>query len=163
MPVCPPTIRPDFSVLNSEPIRTAAATTLLIHNTARGNCVIVGLGIDLVDTSRMAREFAHTPWQAGDGIFTAGEISYCNAGRQPEQRYAACFAAKEATLKALGTEVLDLGIFREVEVRFSSGVERTIVLHDRVEAIAKKLGARRLNLSIALATKSVGATVILES
>jgi len=125
--------------------------------------VIVGLGIDLVETSRIARELRRQPWQAANGVFTAAEVGYCSAGRQPERRYAACFAAKEATLKALGTEVSDLGIFREVEVRFACGVERTIVLRNRLKAIAKELGARHINLSIAAARKVVGALVILES
>lgn len=125
--------------------------------------MIVGLGTDIVETSRVARELARGPWLDQDGVFTLAEIAHCSTARNPAQRYAACFAAKEATLKALGTEVEDLGHFREVEVGFDSSIERRITLHGRAQNLATKLGIRNLQLSIAVGRKSVGAVVILES
>ena len=125
--------------------------------------MIVGLGTDLVESNRVLRELAHGPWLAGDGVFTPEEIEYCSLGKQPGRRYAACFAAKEATLKALGTPVTDLGMFREVEVKPGGRTEHEIVLHNRLQAIASKLGAKRINLSIAATRRRVSAMVILES
>ena len=125
--------------------------------------MIVGLGIDVVESRVFARELARRQWVAKDGIFTPAEIAYCNGGKPPERRYAACFAAKEAVLKALGTEIADLEIFREVEVELVSSTEYKVVVHDRLQAIAAHLGARRINLSLAVAKKNVGALAIVES
>jgi len=125
--------------------------------------MIVGLGIDLVDTDRVARELGRLRWQPANGVFTAAEISYCLAGRQPAQRYAACFAGKEATLKALGADVVDLGIFREVEIRVDGGSGCAVLLRKRLRPIARKLKVRHINLSLTARRKSVVAMVILES
>jgi holo-[acyl-carrier protein] synthase len=125
--------------------------------------VIVGLGIDLVENSRFERELGRGEWTREDGIFTGEEILYGRSGRHAARRYAACFAAKEAALKALGVGVEDLAVFREVEVRFGRGSVCGIVLHDRLQSKAGRLGVRHINLSIAAANKQTGAMVILES
>jgi len=125
--------------------------------------MIVGLGIDLIDTDRIARELAREEWAAANGIFTTAELGYCRAARKPERLLAACFAAKEATLKALGTDVADLGIFREVEISFDGEDRRAVLLHKRAGAMARQLGARSVSLSLAVRAKSAVAMVILES
>ena len=123
--------------------------------------MIVGLGIDLVTNRRVERELARDEWLQGDGIFTSQEISRCSRNRRPALCYAACFAAKEATLKALGVEVADLGMMREVEVEL--GDRCAIVLHDRMKSESEQLGVRHIRLSIAPSKRQTGAMVILES
>jgi holo-[acyl-carrier protein] synthase len=123
--------------------------------------MIVGLGIDLVTNGRVERELARDEWLQGDGIFTSQEISQCSRNRRPAVCYAACFAAKEATLKALGVEVADLGMMREVEVEL--GDRCAIVLHDRMKSESEQLGVRHIRLSIAPSKRQTGAMVILES
>jgi len=125
--------------------------------------VIVGLGVDLIENRRVEQELARREWSREDGIFSGEELRHCNTGKKPHQPYAACFAAKEAALKALGIEVGDLAIFREVEVKFGTGSEYGIVLHDRLQSKAMRLGVRHINLSIAATKKQTGAMVILES
>ena len=61
---------------------------------------------------------------------------------------AARFAAKEATLKALGTG-LSMGVnWRELEVRRERGQAPTMVLTGRTQAIARAKGASRVLLSL---------------
>lgn len=124
--------------------------------------MIVGLGIDLVDSNRVVQELARGAWSPRDGVFTSAEIAYCNRGKHPERRYATCFAAKEATLKALNVDVLDLAMFREVEVSLEGESKRS-VLRDRLELAAKQLGVNSIHLSVAVSPKSAAALVILES
>jgi len=57
--------------------------------------VIVGIGVDVVDIARLQSALRRTPSLASR-LFTDGE-----RGRGPAS-LAACFAAKEATAKALG-------------------------------------------------------------
>lgn len=125
--------------------------------------MIVGLGIDLIQNSRVERELTQGDWVLEDGIFSGEEITHCNASNRPWLRYAACFAAKEATLKALGTEVGDLAVFREVEVKCRAGHEYGIALHARLQSEASRLGVRRISLAIATTKGQTGAMVILES
>jgi holo-[acyl-carrier protein] synthase len=125
--------------------------------------VIVGLGIDLIENGQVEQELARGEWVRENGIFSGEEIRYCSIGKKPALRYAACFAAKEATLKALGAGVEDLAIFREVEINVGTGSKHGIVLHHRLQADARRLGVRRINLSIAAAKRQTGAIVILES
>ena len=125
--------------------------------------MIIGLGVDFVVSARVKAELARGDWRAGDGVFTPAELTYCNAARRRERRFAACFAAKEATLKALGTEVEDLGMFREVDTKFGPGFKGDILLHNRLQTKAEQLGVRRIMLSVAPGRKRVVAMVVLQS
>ena len=125
--------------------------------------MIVSLGIDLIENRRVEQELARGEWAREDGIFSGQEIRLCNTGKTPARRYAACFAAKEAALKALGAGVEDLAIFREVEVKFGADNGCGIVLHDRLQAEAGRRGVKQINLSIATTKTHTSAMVILES
>ncbi len=125
--------------------------------------VISGLGIDLLETGRIERELAQSEWQPEAGIFTAEEIRHCSACKNPALRYAACFAAKEAVMKALGVEVRDLAMFREVELRTGPGRGYEITLHSRLKAESERLGLQPMHLAIACNARQTGAMVILEA
>ncbi len=122
-----------------------------------------GLGIDLLKTGRIVRELAQGEWQSGEGIFTPGEVAFCRAGSDPARRFAACFAAKEATLKALGVEVNDLAMFLEVEVKAGSRSGFEIELRDRLKKAADRSGVQRVHLSMACDSFRTGAIIILEA
>jgi holo-[acyl-carrier protein] synthase len=125
--------------------------------------VIVGVGVDLLENSRVAQELARGEWRQGDGIFTHEEMKRCTTGKNPALSYAASFAAKEATLKALGVEISDLAMFHEVEIILSMTGAHAVVLHDRLQSVSEQLGVRHIRVSIAAAAKQTGAMVILES
>ena len=125
--------------------------------------MIVGLGVDLLENSRIAQELARGDWRQENGVFTSEEIKRCSTGKNPALRYAACFAAKEATLKALGIGVSDLAMFREVEIALDENGEYAVVLHNRLKSESEQLGVRHIRVSVAAAAKQTGAMVILES
>jgi holo-[acyl-carrier protein] synthase len=120
--------------------------------------VIVGIGIDLLANRRVEQELARGEWRQSDGIFSPEEVRSCNAVGRPARRYAECFAAKEAALKALGVSPDDLAVFREVEVG-----PGTIALHHRLKDRSEQLGVRRIRLSTSVSRDFTGAMVILES
>ena len=119
--------------------------------------MIVGIGIDLLENRRVAQELARDQWRQGDGIFSPEEVRSCNSTRFPARRYAECFAAKEAALKALGVSPDDLAVFREVEVG-----PGTIALHRRLKDRSEQLGVRHIRLSTSVSRDFTGAMVILE-
>ncbi|MDH3293529.1 MAG: holo-ACP synthase [Acidimicrobiia bacterium] len=81
---------------------------------------VVGIGTDLVDIDRMRSIINRRP-RFVERVFTEAERRYCSATRDPSERYAARFAAKEAVLKTLGVG-LGGAAFADIEVvRLDSG------------------------------------------
>jgi len=97
-------------------------------------------------------------------IVTAGEISYCSENPLvAPSRYAARFAAKEATLKALRLD--DQGVdLRAIEVKQMPGGWTEIELHGTAKELAASAGWSSCSVSLShegdYATAVVAATVI---
>ncbi len=62
---------------------------------------IVGLGVDICEIARMERALDRHPTMR-TRVFTPSEIAYCDSKARPAESYAGRFAAREATIKALG-------------------------------------------------------------
>lgn len=107
-----------------------------------------GIGIDLVPIPRMRDIMARWQERFLTRVFTADEIAYCRARKDPVPHFAARFAAKEAALKALGTG-LRLGVrWRELEVRRERGGPPMLVLRGRSREIARARGGDRMLLAL---------------
>jgi holo-[acyl-carrier protein] synthase len=65
---------------------------------------ILGIGVDLVEVARIERAIARHEGFV-PRVFSARERERCENCTRPGRRYAACFAAKEAAAKALGTGI----------------------------------------------------------
>jgi len=109
---------------------------------------VLGVGVDLTQMPRLRRVVARWDERFLQRVFTEQEIAYCRRRRDPIPHFAARFAAKEATLKALGTG-LRMGVnWRELEVRRERGQAPTMVLSGRCREIAEAKGGRRVLLSL---------------
>jgi holo-[acyl-carrier protein] synthase len=101
--------------------------------------VTLGIGIDIVDVERMTR-LHDTPGLA-EQLFTSGERSYCSNHRHPVSQFAACFAAKEAFLKASGIALHEGLKFSEIEIVNRVSGQPDLVLHgtlrDRFDATTR--------------------------
>jgi holo-[acyl-carrier protein] synthase len=111
--------------------------------------LILGHGIDIVETSRIKRLVEEHGQRFLDRCFTPEEQRYCALN---EKRYfehlAGRFAAKEAVLKVLGTGWRGGIAWTDVEVvREASGQPR-IGLSGECERIANELGISRWHVSI---------------
>ena len=71
-----------------------------------------GVGIDLLEISRLERALERRPALAGR-LFTEGERDYAASRARPGQHLAARFCAKEAVAKALA---LDAWSWQDIEV-----------------------------------------------
>lgn len=104
---------------------------------------IAGVGVDAVDVARFSAALDRRPTMAGR-LFTEGEQ---RDGRGDPQRLAARFAAKEATMKALGRGI---GAFawHDVEVvRLESGAPE-LRLASSAKALADARGVARWHVSL---------------
>ena len=123
--------------------------------------MILGIGTDLLDVARMARELEQVGGGFRDAVFTPAEIDACAARRYPARHFAARFAAKEALLKALGGEVT-AGSFREVEVVAGEAGAPRLLLHGLVQEAATRRGVRNVLVSLTHTPALASASVVLE-
>ena len=125
--------------------------------------MIIGSGIDVVENCRVERELSRASWKPEQGIFSSGEIYFCNHSKKPALLYATCFAAKEAALKALGIETTTLSHFRDVEVVPDQEGHLELRLHGHSQSVSERLGVHRALLSVTTNARLSGAIVVLES
>ena len=77
---------------------------------------IIGLGLDATDIPRIADTLARYGERFLQRVFTDGEVAYCTRRKTPAIHFAGRFAAKEATMKALGTGHSRGVLWRDIEV-----------------------------------------------
>lgn len=77
---------------------------------------ILGLGFDATDIPRIREVFERYGDRFLRRILTDGEIAYCTRRRDPVPHIAGRFAAKEATMKALGTGHSRGVLWKDIEV-----------------------------------------------
>jgi holo-[acyl-carrier protein] synthase len=124
--------------------------------------MILGIGNDLLEVSRVEQEIASAgPFRPGE-IFTAAELGYCAGQRYPARHLAARFAAKEAFFKALGTGAPTPGAFAEVEVVRGAGGAPRLALSGATGAAAAQRGVSRVHVSLAHTPATASAFVVLE-
>lgn len=119
----------------------------------------VGLGVDIVEIDRMRAILARTPSFA-EKVFSDQERAYCDGQADPAKHYAARFAAKEASLKALGTGFSEgIGV-RDVEVVRNAKGRPEVVLHGQAVRVAQELGVDEMPLSLShTATEAVACAI----
>lgn len=125
--------------------------------------MIVGTGIDIAETSRIAEALAEHGERFLKRICTAAESAYCEKFKNRAERIAARFAAKEAAFKALGTGWRNGVRWVDVEVVHLPSGKPELVLRGQAEAMAHQLGVTRTSVSISHSDHYVVAQVILES
>jgi holo-[acyl-carrier protein] synthase len=111
--------------------------------------MIVGIGTDMIEISRIEQSIEQFGERFLDRVFTPGEIAYCRQKKKHSaESFAARFAAKEAAAKALGTGISRGVSWKEIEVQRQPGGPPTLHLSGRAGEIAEQLGISHLSLSL---------------
>jgi holo-[acyl-carrier protein] synthase len=129
-----------------------------------GRAVIVGLGTDLISLKRIADVHQRQGQRFLDRVYTQDEQRYALELRDPSERLASRWAAKEACMKALGTGWAKGVTFTHIALL--PGADRgapRLVLSDEALAVATRLGATRWHCSVSHSDGFAIATVILEA
>ena len=124
--------------------------------------MMIGLGTDLVGIARIRGVFERQGQRFLDRVYTPDEQAYCLAAKDPSERLAARWAAKEAVMKALGTGWTRGVDFRQIEVVNGMGAPQ-ISLHGNTAAIAAERGITRWMVSLSHSDGLAIATVIATS
>ena len=121
---------------------------------------LIGIGVDAVEVTRLRQVLARRPSMAGR-LFTEDELAYCTRATDPIPRLATRFAAKEATMKALG---VGLGAFpfADVEVVRNGLDAPSLVLHRSALRRAADAGVVRWHLSLTHTGEVAMAMVVAE-
>jgi len=125
--------------------------------------MIIAIGIDLVEVSRLEEVFERRGDRFRARVFTEAEINYCESLGSKFASYAARFAAKEAVMKALGTGWSEGVGWRDIEVVSQPGIAPAITLHRRALDRMGELGASRVHVSLTHTGNLAMAQVVLES
>ncbi len=102
-----------------------------------------GIGTDVVSIQRLQKALGRSPRLAGS-VFTKSERDSSAALRAPVRHLAACFAAKEAFLKALGLGVLAGVALSDIEVHQGDGAPQLRLGPTAAAALARRGGAAPL-------------------
>jgi holo-[acyl-carrier protein] synthase len=125
--------------------------------------MIVGTGVDITEVPRIQRMLTIYGHRFLRRVFTSEEIRYCVGKVNAAERLAARFAAKEASLKALGTGLRGGITWRDVEVVRLPGQRPQLRFYGKAAEIADSLSCKRTHLSLSHTADQAIAHVILES
>lgn len=126
--------------------------------------MILGVGVDVVEISRVRSMIASQGERALLRLFTEAERLYCGDMANPARHFAVRVAAKEAAFKALSGSDEARGIgWREMEVELDHIGRPRLRLHGRATARAKELGVVRTWISLSHGDDLATAFVVLES
>lgn len=121
--------------------------------------MIVGIGVDAVDVARMRQILDRTP--TFRERFTPIEQADAEQRRDPAERYAARFAAKEAVMKALGVGLGAFG-FHDVETVLAESGAPSLRLSGQAERLASAAGVDTWHVTLTHTASTAIAMVVAE-
>lgn len=124
--------------------------------------MILGVGLDNVQSKRMKEMLVKWASRVEDRVFTEEELTYSKNKGETHLHLAARFAAKEALFKALGKGLSEGMTWTDVEVRNDETGRPLIHLKGRALEIAEELGVKAIHTSLSHTDDCSMAVVILE-
>jgi holo-[acyl-carrier protein] synthase len=123
----------------------------------------IGVGVDLVEVSRVAAIIADKGSRVFERLLTARERAYCESRPDPATHVAVRLAAKEAVYKALQGTQTARGIgWREIEVTRAPDGRPAVELSGLAAARARELDVATVLLSLSHTHHAAVAVVVLE-
>lgn len=107
---------------------------------------MIGIGTDLVELDRFRLALTRTPGIV-DRVFSPDEQAYARQRKDPTERFAVRFAAKEAVLKAMGVGLWQFPL-RDIEVVRAASGAPSVVLHRKAADLAAERGVREWRLTM---------------
>lgn len=107
-----------------------------------------GIGVDVVQVSRLVQALERFGDRMEKRLFTPGELDYCRRHKDPLPHLAARFAAKEAAFKAIGTGVAGGVGWKQAEVIQPGGQQPRLEFSGVALERFQALGCRNSHLSL---------------
>jgi holo-[acyl-carrier protein] synthase len=123
----------------------------------------LGVGVDLVEVSRVAAMIAAKGGRLFERLLTPAERAYCESRPDPATHVAVRLAAKEAVYKALQGSATARGIgWRDIEVRRAPDGQPDVQLTGLAAERARELQVRRVLLSLSHTHLAAVAVAVLQ-
>jgi holo-[acyl-carrier protein] synthase len=107
---------------------------------------VIGIGTDLVEIERFRLALRRTP-RLPERLFSEAERAYAARRRDPTERLAARFAAKEAVMKAMGVGLWRFPL-RDIEVVRATSGAPSVRLHGGAARLAAQRGVTEWRLTL---------------
>lgn len=107
--------------------------------------MILGIGNDIIEIARIKGILERYQKRFLDRVFTSHEQAYCLSRREPSLHLAGRFAAKEASVKALGTGFTQGITWQDLEIRNMPEGKPYLLLSHRLQ---ERLGSTTILISI---------------
>ncbi len=122
--------------------------------------MIYGIGIDLVKIERIKE--AHEKWgkKFFERILSENEIAYCFERKEPYPSLAVRFAAKEALVKAISSEIFVN--LKDIEILNNENGKPSIKLYGELDKFFKDRAIKTCHLSLSHEKEFGIASVVLE-
>ena len=125
--------------------------------------MVVGIGIDVVETERLTRALSAHGHRFEEQVFTPGELADSATRRDRTDALAARFAAKEACLKALSMGLFDGASLRQAEIVSCDSGAPELRLTGTLAERARRRGVRSIYVSLTHERGIAAAVVVLEA
>jgi holo-[acyl-carrier protein] synthase len=122
--------------------------------------MIYGIGVDFVKISRMRAAVERWGVNFLKRIFTEDELAYCYEKKEPFPSLSVRFAAKEAFIKAIGTDVFIP--LTEIEIVNDKSGRPSIKVKGKVKKLFSKKSIKKCHLSLSHEREFGIACVVLE-
>ena len=123
---------------------------------------VLGIGVDMVETTRIEHSLERFGERFLRRVFTQGEIDYCQSMKFPARHFAARFAAKEAVSKAFGTGIGKSMGWRDIDVRRKESGEPFLVLEGGAKQLATERGVSAAWITLSHTDHHAVAMIVLE-
>ncbi len=112
--------------------------------------MIIGLGIDVCEISRIEKTLSKYGDKFKRRCFTSTEIFRCNNIKNSSACYAKRFASKEAVAKALGTGINQGVNWKNIEIINLKSGKPEVILHGKANVKLKSLLPKNTNSKISI-------------
>ena len=124
---------------------------------------VVGIGVDLVECSRIEHSLERFGEKFLHRVFTEGEIEYSMSMKYPARHLAARFAGKEAVSKAFGTGIGKAMGWRNIDICKKKTGEPFLVFSGPAQELATKKGVTSALITLSHTDRHAMAAVVLQS
>ncbi len=122
--------------------------------------MIYGVGIDLVKIDRIKDVVEKWEKKFLERVFTKSEISYCYEKKNPYLSLAVRFAAKEAMIKAISSEISVS--LTDIEIISSANGKPDMKVKGRLDKFLRDKGVKKIAVSLSHEKEYGIACVVLE-
>lgn len=122
---------------------------------------VYGVGVDIASVKRITLAINRSGEKFLNLVYSQNEQEYCESAERKFERYSACWAAKEAAVKALGTGFRYSIAFKNIEVQSGDDGRPTLKLSGKFHELMQEKSVNYSHVSISHEGESAVAIVML--